>query len=271
MLAFARPALGCQRPLDRTRGGRSQTLRERPTSCSATAPALKEWAPIIEALGHGDQTVLLRKGGIREPTFTPRAGTFLLFPTSFHTEQTLLKPAAQEKYREACGFDPKAQPQLQFPWAAQLTGAWATDDAGALLSALDPLHIYSPDFLEGRMRWRPTQPVTVLELRVLRCVPAFSTRLEPASRRRPLCPCTAHAHCLPPKIFCRLTEPVIVDPQEEFWGCFSWVDVPVPAPLDALAAEAVAVLAADAFVAKQRLCRERLAGVEGLRKVHVDT
>jgi hypothetical protein len=44
--------------------------------------------------------VLLRKGGIREPTFTPKAQQFLLFPTAFHSEAQLLKPGIAERYRQ---------------------------------------------------------------------------------------------------------------------------------------------------------------------------
>lgn len=44
--------------------------------------------------------VLFRKGGIKEPSFTPEATTFLLFPTSFHTNQQLLKPEVAERYAE---------------------------------------------------------------------------------------------------------------------------------------------------------------------------
>jgi hypothetical protein len=46
--------------------------------------------------------VLLRKGGIREPTFTPKAQQFLLFPTAFHSEAQLLKPGIAERYQQVC-------------------------------------------------------------------------------------------------------------------------------------------------------------------------
>ena len=51
-----------------------------------TLPALKEWAPTCAAIAAGQQTILLRKGGIKEPMFKPIARDFLLFPTSFHTD-----------------------------------------------------------------------------------------------------------------------------------------------------------------------------------------
>ena len=41
--------------------------------------------------------MLLRKGGIREPSFkASRDARFLLFPTAFHTDKDLLQPAAAE-------------------------------------------------------------------------------------------------------------------------------------------------------------------------------
>jgi hypothetical protein len=49
-----------------------------------------------------DLQILLRKGGIREPTFTPKAQRFFMFPTSFHSEQQLLKPGMAEQYQQVC-------------------------------------------------------------------------------------------------------------------------------------------------------------------------
>jgi len=47
--------------------------------------------------------VLLRKGGIREPTFRPAARRFLLLPTSFHSAAGSLKPGATARYAEVRG------------------------------------------------------------------------------------------------------------------------------------------------------------------------
>lgn len=48
----------------------------------------KEWALVCEALGRGEQTVLLRKGGIAEGRegFGFRHSEFFLFPTFFHEQ-----------------------------------------------------------------------------------------------------------------------------------------------------------------------------------------
>lgn len=124
------------------------------------APALKEWRPTIDALGNGTQTVLFRKGGIKEPLFTPRASSFLLFPTAFHADTALLKPAALHDTT-----DPRHDPTLHLGHAARVTGAWSSSDPH-LLQRLDHLHIYAPAFVDARLRWRPNQKLTILELRV---------------------------------------------------------------------------------------------------------
>lgn len=46
--------------------------------------ALKEWASVIEALGRGEQIILIRKGGIADPHFGVEADRFYLYPTFFH-------------------------------------------------------------------------------------------------------------------------------------------------------------------------------------------
>jgi hypothetical protein len=50
--------------------------------------ALKEWAPVCERLGSGDQILLLRKGGLleRKEGFQVEHREFFLFPTRFHAE-----------------------------------------------------------------------------------------------------------------------------------------------------------------------------------------
>lgn len=50
--------------------------------------ALKEWAVVVDALGSGQQIILLRKGGLREGPggFAVAQPEFLLFPTLFHSQ-----------------------------------------------------------------------------------------------------------------------------------------------------------------------------------------
>ena len=211
--------------------------------CAAnTVPALKAWAPVCSALGDGLQTVLLRKGGIREPTFTPKFPAFLLLGTGYHTNSLLLKEEDQDRYQKECESDPKTQPTLVFDCVAEITGAWATTDP-AVLMALEPLHIYGPDFLEARFGWRPTQPLTVMELRAY-----------------------------------KLKKPVVVDTKDEFWGCFSWVDVETGdtsngngdgngGSLEELKKISTPALDNIDFAEKQKICRQGLSKLQDLKEI----
>jgi len=150
--------------------------------------ALKEWSAVCVALADGAQTVLLRKGGLREPVFRPRASAFLLLPTTFHNAGGLLQPSAAEKYADS--MEPEANGSvLELRSAAELTGCWTTADP-RVLPLTSELHIWSEELLGTRLRWRPGQPLTVMELRCF-----------------------------------NLAEPLRLEMLDGYKGCFSWVDV----------------------------------------------
>ncbi len=56
--------------------------------------AFKEWAQIVDALGKGKQSIVIRKGGISEEEgdFIVKGKKFLLFPTLFHQAEEKIKP-----------------------------------------------------------------------------------------------------------------------------------------------------------------------------------
>ncbi len=64
--------------------------------------AFKEWAVIVDALGRGAQSIILRKGGISEGRggFKMEHPRFLLFPTLFHQQRESVLPTAQARYDE---------------------------------------------------------------------------------------------------------------------------------------------------------------------------
>jgi len=58
------------------------------------ALAFKEWACIVDALGKGRQSIILRKGGIHEEgsgDFELKGKQFVLFPTLFHQADEMIK------------------------------------------------------------------------------------------------------------------------------------------------------------------------------------
>uniref|UniRef100_A0A383V8R8 Uncharacterized protein n=1 Tax=Tetradesmus obliquus TaxID=3088 RepID=A0A383V8R8_TETOB len=199
---------------------------------------LKEWAPVCAALGDGLQTVLLRKGGIREPTFTPKAQQFLLFPTAFHSEAQLLKPGIAERYQQEMQLEPRQLQHIPLAYFAAITGAWTTRDE-RVLQQLDPLHVHSEGFLETRLKWRSKDPLTLLELRAW-----------------------------------VLQQPLQLPAREQYFGCFSFVELlpedvglagSTAAAADAAgeaaagaAWQAVPALSDAAFAEKQALLRQRL-------------
>ena len=145
----------------------------------------------VDALGRGDQTVLLRKGGIREPRWSTRADAFYLFPTTFHAAPELLKPEAQALLGPAADDDAEsAQQQLEIRSFAQVTGQWATADGPGLLEALDAFHVWTAEFGRTRLAPEAGRAVTALELRVF-----------------------------------NLPEGIRFPALDEYVGCFSWVNV----------------------------------------------
>ena len=73
---------------------------------SAAAAAAAAAVAVVVVVGVASPQILLRKGGIREPTFTPKAQRFLLFPTAFHSDAQLLKPGVAEQFQQV-GCEPK--------------------------------------------------------------------------------------------------------------------------------------------------------------------
>ena len=62
--------------------------------------AFKEWEIVVDALGRGEQILLLRKGGIHEPRggFQVEHQRFFLFPTRYHQQRECVIPAAQARF-----------------------------------------------------------------------------------------------------------------------------------------------------------------------------
>src|SRR5438093_13572887 len=108
--------------------------------------ALKEWASAIDALGRGEQVILIRKGGIADPKFGLEATKFYLFPTNFH---------------DGGGQPPSAVPISHW---CEVVQTWEIRDLNALFR-LEPLVVFDRQTLETRFRFRPDQAVHVIAVR----------------------------------------------------------------------------------------------------------
>jgi hypothetical protein len=123
---------------------------------------LKEWAVAVRALERGETALVVRKGGIREKAFAVPQTRFLLLPGYEHQRPELLK----EEYRGLMDGIPDLADDgpLRFSSFAEVEGAYEISET-EVLSALDPHHMWTSEYVESRFKWRPKKPLTVLVLR----------------------------------------------------------------------------------------------------------
>ena len=79
-------------------------------------PAFKEWQVIVAALAAGEQSLLLRKGGIAESRgkFNPeRAERFWLFPTQFHAQREKTKQWLAQRLNSVPGEPRQERPKAE--------------------------------------------------------------------------------------------------------------------------------------------------------------
>ena len=176
---------------------------------------LKEWAVTVRALERGDTALVVRKGGIREKAFAVRDSRFLLLPGYEHQRPELLKPDYRELLAEIPDLTDDGS--LRFTSFAEVKGAYEISEPDSL-AAIDPYHMWTPEYAESRFRWRPKKPLTVLVLRT---------------------------YLLP--------EPVELPYSESYAGCKSWIEleqrVSTAGARPALDDESFARLAAPALAA----------------------
>ncbi|MCT7951434.1 DUF1802 family protein [Ancylothrix sp. C2] len=151
--------------------------------------ALKEWAVAVEALEAGETILLLRKGGIREGKggFKVEQNRVLLYPTFEHQKPDLLKSEYCKKVVSVeSGWHPET---VRIGSFAEITDAFLVAHEPAI-KALLPYHIWNEQFITERLKWKPSEPVSVLLLRVY-----------------------------------KLAETRIIPYRQEYGGCKSWMDI----------------------------------------------
>lgn len=108
--------------------------------------ALKEWSNVIAALGDGVQVVLIRKGGIADPSFGVESERFYLYPTFFHQGESEHRPSVTVTH-----------------WC-EVVKTWKVNDL-ELLSGLETHVVMPRETLNARYRFRPDQAVFVIAVR----------------------------------------------------------------------------------------------------------
>lgn len=144
---------------------------------SGLVEALKEWATIVNALENGDQTVLLRKGGVLDIAsgFRIESRKFLLFPTQEHQEYNHIKPQFH-KYLEQVKSDP---PKSGFNRITSYAEALAEANilSEETIKKLSLFHIWSDSYINERRNWKPENPIKAVFLKVYK-IPELNTPLK---------------------------------------------------------------------------------------------
>jgi len=130
----------------------------------------KEWSLVCDALGRGEQSVILRKGGIAEGRegFSFRYREFFLFPTFFHEQVA--------KVRIASANLPGAGDSIAIRWYAKVE---RTLRIGSLrmAEALAPLHILTPEVVRERFGYK-NEGLNIAFVRVFELSPAWILQSE---------------------------------------------------------------------------------------------
>jgi hypothetical protein len=127
--------------------------------------AFKEWAVICEALGRGEQSLILRKGGIdeRDGEFIVNESRFWLYPTFSHQQNDGIIEAARPLLKHVdANRPPTGILRLQL-WAEVKTIYRIREELPALL--LSHLHCWSEETVRQRFQYK-TPGLYLLVVRV---------------------------------------------------------------------------------------------------------
>jgi hypothetical protein len=123
------------------------------TATECLYPAFKEWQVIVDALATGEQSLLLRKGGIAEGRggFDPElAERFWLFPTQFHAQREKTKQGLAQRLNSVPG-DP-LDTRVTLTAFAEVTHHRFVSDWSAV-AALDPFHGWTEATVREKYDW----------------------------------------------------------------------------------------------------------------------
>ena len=156
------------------------------------SPAFKEWEGIVEALGHGAQIIILRKGGIAEGRagFTPRHPKFWLFPTRYHQQWEKSKPGLSRFASPTS----EAVKEITLQYLAEVTDAVYLD-SWTQVARLDNAHFWGKEILRERFEYKDR--------------PGMEAGL----------------HLLIVRVS-RISLPHQLAPSSAYDGCKSWIEVP---------------------------------------------
>lgn len=142
--------------------------------------AFKEWAVVVDALGRGDQILILRKGGISEGRggFRLEHSQFLLFPTLYHQQRESVIPEAQARFDQLAPHLAPAE-VVRIEFLAEVV-TWRQLDSLSAAEALRGQHCWRDEVIAQRFDWSRAKNIFALAVRVLRLPLALELPNVPA-------------------------------------------------------------------------------------------
>ena len=130
---------------------------------------LKEWSAVERALGAGQQTVLLRKGGILETAsgFKVESKRFLIYPTWEHQARDNIRKSFWHH------LDNVEKPASGYNRISLLVEVLDQADVASeeTVHNLEPFHIWSRSYMASRRNWQPKRPLKAVFLRTYKIKP----------------------------------------------------------------------------------------------------
>jgi hypothetical protein len=161
-------------------------------------PGFKEWTLVCDALGRGEQSMIIRKGGIAEGRagFRFQYEEFLLFPTLFHEQVAKLKLPADTLL-------PSSLDDGRIEIRLRARVEWTRDVADlAVVRRLAPFHFWQDSEIEKRFRYEEEKGNSGVSVAFVRIA--------------------------------KLSEPFVFPDSPKYGGCRSWIQLPdLPAEITA--------------------------------------
>ena len=153
--------------------------------------AFKEWQLVAEALAAGEQSVILRKGGISEGKlgFQWLHEKFFLFPSLFHEQAKQVKLLPDGSFRKIPETGGGEDEIVFSVYVETLTTGRLTDWNEVI--RLDPYHIWAEEIVRERFEWGDEHGLSYAVVRAW-----------------------------------QLTDPWILKDRSSFGGCRSWFGLP---------------------------------------------
>lgn len=139
----------------------------------------KEWAIVVDALGRGEQIIILRKGGISEGRggFRIEHDRFWLLPTLFHQQHESVLPAAAERFEVIKDTLPSPE-TVRLEFFAEVMD-WRRLESLDAAERLRGQHIWKDSVIADRFDWGRDKSIYAMAVRVWRLPKIFEQSMRP--------------------------------------------------------------------------------------------